>query len=271
MILLVDSGNSRTRFVFVEAKRGTEIARATVRSRGLDSIEAVRASIMTAAHDLPEGRDAGECEGSAYATVVPAREEYLRNGIRRALGKGALNPIAVGPSLDLGIELAVDRPDEVGPDRIANAVAAFAEYGGPVIAIDAGTALTMEVVDAGGRFLGGIITLGPGSVRDAVGERGARLHAPELIWPERVIGANTEDALRSGIVRGSIAAVDGLVASIRSELGERAKVVATGGLGSLIADHAESVDVCDAGLTLKGLKRIYDRNRPNRRGAPSKS
>ncbi len=271
MILLVDSGNSSTRFVFVDAKRGTEIARAVVRSSTLDSIEAVRSAIMTAAHDLPGGREANGSEGSVYATVVPAREEYLRNGIRRALGKGAGAPIAVGPSLDLGIELAVDRAGEVGPDRIANAVAAFTEYGGPVIAIDAGTALTMEVVDGRGRFLGGIITLGPGSVRDVVGERGARLHAPELIWPERAIGANTEDALRSGIVRGSIAAVDGLVAAIRRELGENGTVVATGGLGPLIADHAESVDVCDVGLTLKGLKTIYDRNRPNRPGAPSKS
>lgn len=271
MILLVDSGNSHTRFVFVDAKHGAERARSVVRTEELDSIEAVRSAIRTAAHDLPDNRAASSCEGAIYATVVPHGEEYLRNGIRLAIGKAAFAPIAVGPSLDLGMELAVDKPDEVGADRIANAVAAFAEYGGPVIAIDAGTALTMEVVDRNGRFLGGIITLGPGSVRDVIGERGARLHAPELVWPSLAIGANTEDALRSGIVRGSIAAVDGLVNAIRAELGEDGSVIATGGLGPLIAEHAETVDVCDVSLTLKGLKRIYDRNRPNRPGEPSKS
>ena len=153
-----------------------------------------------------------------------------------------------------------DNPQDVGADRIADAVAAYDLYGGPTIVIDFGTATTVEAISAAGEYLGGAIIPGIEISLDALFGRAAALRRVELVEPRKVIGKNTVEAIQSGAVYGFAAQVDGLCARFQEELGQEATVVATGGLAGLIAPLAERIDHHEPWLTLYGLRIIYERN-----------
>ena len=164
------------------------------------------------------------------------------------------------PSL-LRMAVRYDDPREVGPDRIANAVAARSRYGAPSIVVDFGTSTNFDVVSAAGEYVGGVLAPGIEVSMDALFERAARLVKVDFVAPETAIGKTTESALRSGLVYGFAGQVDGIVTRIRAELGDQsAPVIATGGLAELIAPHADTIGKVDQFLTLEGLRLVWELN-----------
>ncbi|RMF91565.1 MAG: type III pantothenate kinase [Nitrospinota bacterium] len=182
-------------------------------------------------------------------------------------------PLIVGPELDIGMPILYEHPSEVGADRIVNAVAAYAKYGGPLIVVDFGTATTFEAISKQGEYLGGAIVPGLGISTDALFQHAAKLPRIELTKPESisVIGKNTVHSMQAGIILGYAALVDGLIARMKAEMPEPPYVVATGGLVSVVADEVRLIDQIDHFLTLEGLKILFYRNqnRLSRPGAPS--
>jgi type III pantothenate kinase len=156
--------------------------------------------------------------------------------------------------------IRLDNPRELGPDRLVNAVAAHARFGGPCIVVDFGTANTFDVVSADGEYLGGIIALGVEISLEALTERAARLPKVDLEEPRSLIGKSTIDAIRSGVIYGVAAQVDGIVRRLRKELGEEAEAIATGGLAEHIVPFTEEIDDTDDLLTLTGLRLLHERN-----------
>ncbi len=195
--------------------------------------------------------------GVVIASVVPAETTALREMVQRYF---SFQPVVVEPGTKTGLPILTDNPREVGADRIVNALAAFHRHGGPVIVIDFGTATTYDVVTENGEFLGGVIAPGVQISNAALSSSTARLPQVEVSAPRSVIGKNTVDAIRSALVYGTAAEADGLVDRIRKELGGHAMVVATGGLGELIAPHCQTVDEYDEWLTLEGLRLVFERN-----------
>jgi type III pantothenate kinase len=167
----------------------------------------------------------------------------------------------VAPGVKTGINIKYENPRELGSDRIANAVAAYDENGGPCIFIDFGTATTFGVVDRDGAFLGGTICPGIKPSSEALVTGTAKLPRFELNRPENVIGRTTLSNLQSGMYYGYVGLVRNIVRKIRQELGEEAYVVATGGMALMIAEESKVIDKLDGLLTLKGLRLIYERNR----------
>jgi type III pantothenate kinase len=163
-----------------------------------------------------------------------------------------------------------ENPREVGADRIVNSVAAYEMYGGPIIAVDFGTATTFDCISEVGEYLGGVITPGIHISMDALFDRASKLHRVEIARPKSVIGKTTTDALQSGLLYGYAGMVDSMVERIRSELGGKARVIATGGLARLIASESSSIERVEPFLTLEGLRILFEKNRPERRENPRK-
>jgi len=168
-----------------------------------------------------------------------------------------ISPLVVGAGIKTGVRIRMDNPREVGADRIADAAAAHHLYGGPVIIIDLGTATTFGIVSKEGDYIGGIIATGIATAAEALFTRTAQLPRIELSRPKRVIGTNTVAAMQSGIVFGYVSLVEGMVARIQKELGEKAMVVATGGYAKLIAQETTVIDKTNLELTLIGLRLIH--------------
>jgi len=170
-------------------------------------------------------------------------------------------PLVVGAGVKTGVRIRMDNPREVGADRIADAAAAHHLYSGPVIVIDLGTATTFGIVSREGDYIGGVIATGIATAAEALFTRTAQLPRVELAHPKRVIGTSTITAMQSGIVYGYASLVEGMLARIQEELGEKALVVATGGYAELIAKETEVIDKVNTDLTLIGLRLIYQMNK----------
>lgn len=170
-------------------------------------------------------------------------------------------PIVVGPGIKTGISIQYDNPREVGADRIVNAVAAHANYKGNLIIIDFGTATTFCVLEEGGKYLGGAIAPGMGISADVLFERAAKLPRIAIKSPGRSICKNTVSSMQAGVLYGYVGLVEGIVARMKAELGKDAKVIATGGLASLIAVETSCIDHIDDMLTLEGLRILYEKNK----------
>jgi type III pantothenate kinase len=171
--------------------------------------------------------------------------------------------LIVGPGIRTGMPVRYENPREVGADRIVNSVAAFEMFGGPVIAVDFGTATTFDCVSREGEYLGGAIFPGIHISMEALFERASMLHRVELARPKSVIGKTTTGALQSGLLFGYAGVVDAMVERIRAELGQDARVVATGGLAHRVADETRSIERVEPFLTLEGLRIIFEKNRPS--------
>ena len=197
-------------------------------------------------------------EGISLASTVPA---LVRSYEELAAGAG-VRVLVLGPGTKTGIPIRYDDPREVGPDRIANAVAARERYGAPSIVVDFGTSTNFDVVSPAGEYVGGVLAPGIEISMDALFDRAARLVKVDFVAPETAIGKTTESALRSGLVYGFAGQVDGIVGHIREELGAPdATVVATGGLAELIAPHSAVIERVDPFLTLEGLRLVWELNR----------
>ncbi len=204
------------------------------------------------------GVDPKRLAGAAIASVVPPVTPVMASFCRKYLGQ---EPLVVGPGVKTGVAVLYEPPGDVGADRIVNAVAAYAAYGGPVIVVDFGTATTFDVITARGEYLGGIICPGIGISADALFQRAARLPRVEIRNPGQVIGRTTVGSMQSGLYFGYAAMVEGILDRVRAELGQPVRVVATGGYAALLAPETRSIEAVDPGLTLRGLRLIWERNR----------
>ncbi len=193
------------------------------------------------------------------SSVVPTIMYSLQHMTIKYFGK---EPIIVGPGVKTGMNIKYDNPRQVGADRIVNAVSAFKKYGGPLIVVDFGTATTYCAISDKCEYLGGAIMPGIKISSEALFQRAAKLTRVELSKPENVICKNTNQSIQSGIIYGYVGSLNYIVEKMKKEMGGGdIKVVATGGLSTLIAEESKSIDIVDKFLTLDGLKIIYDMNR----------
>ena len=173
-----------------------------------------------------------------------------------------INSLLLNSSINTGIKIALDNPEEAGADRIANAAGAFVLYDKPVIVVDFGTATTFDIINSKGEFIGGIISLGIMSQMRALNKFTSKLPYTDIALSDNAIGHNTNDAILSGVIRGTAAMIDGMVESCEKELGEKAVIVATGGYSSLIANYLKRpFDFINPTLTLEGLRYLYSLNK----------
>lgn len=199
-----------------------------------------------------------QIKAAIIASVVPSITEPLERAVEMAF---AVKALVVGPGLKSGMPILYENPKEVGADRIVNAVAAYERFHAALIVVDFGTATTFDCVSGKGEYLGGVITPGLMISAEALFSRAAKLSRIPIEKPAKVIGRNTQSSTQSGIVFGYAALVDGLVERIRAEYGAPMRVLATGGLASLICSETKHVELVDPNLTLEGLRLLYERNR----------
>jgi type III pantothenate kinase len=256
MLLALDVGNTHTT---IGVFRGPQILRrfrlTTARERTVDEIGLLLRQLCQWSQISPD-----DIRGVIVGSVVPPLDGALREAIATYLHA---EPLFVAPGIRSGMPLRVETPQELGADRLCNAVAAHAEFGGPCVVVDFGTATTWEVVSKKGEFLGGVIAPGLEIAAEALFSRAAKLPRVELAPPERVIGKATVDSMQAGLMYGYVGLVEGVTRRILDELGG-GPVVATGGLACVIARHTELFAAVDDDLTLKGLRLLWERNRPER-------
>lgn len=205
-----------------------------------------------------QGLDASDVTKIALCSVVPPLTAIFEELCQRYFH---ISPLVVRAGVKTGVRIRMDNPAEVGADRIVDAAAAYHLYNGPVIITDFGTATAFDTVSKEGDYLGGAIAPGLSAAAESLFTRTAMLPRLELTRPERAIGTNTIAAMQSGLVFGYVGLIEGIIARIQKELGEKAKVVATGGYAELIAKETSVIDVVNTDLTLIGLRLIYLMNR----------
>lgn len=198
-----------------------------------------------------------QVRGVAIACVVPTMEHGLSRAVRRYF---QVEPFVVNCECDLGFRVLYHPSTDVGADRLVNAAAVKALYGVPAVVVDFGTATTFDAVSRTGDYLGGAITPGIGISTDALFRTAARLYRVQLAAPGHAVGTTTVESVQSGVIFGAAGQVDALVRRIRAEIGEDARVVATGGLARLIERESQTIQVVDPWLTLQGIRILYERN-----------
>jgi type III pantothenate kinase len=253
MLLAVDVGNTGTKLGIF---RGPELAwhwRASTEPQRTADEMALQLGGFLEQHGLSFSR---EITGVVISSVVPASTQSLREMTDRYFG---FEPVVVEPGTKTGIPILTDNPREVGADRIVNALAAFARYGGPTIVVDFGTATKFEAVSENGEYLGGAIAPGVHVSGESLFQSTAQLTRVALQPPRSVIGKNTVESMQSGLVFGAAAEVDGMVDRMEKELGP-STVVATGGLADVVVPHCRSIDEHEPWLTLEGLRLVFERN-----------
>jgi len=192
------------------------------------------------------------------SSVVPQITFAARLAVQKILKKDAM---IVGPGVKTGLNILLDNPGEMGADRVADAVAALAQYPVPLVIIDMGTATTISVVDDKKHYIGGMIMPGVQISLDALTSRASQLSGISIEEPKKIIGKNTVDCMKSGILYGNAAALDGIIDRIEEELGQKVTVIATGGMSRKIIPHCKRKMILDGDLLLKGLQIIYDKNK----------
>jgi type III pantothenate kinase len=194
---------------------------------------------------------------AAVSSVVPTVGAAIEKAIEHLFN---IKPITLGPGIKTGLNIKIDNPAQLGADLAAGAVGALAKYPTPCIIIDMGTATTLSVIDKNGAFLGGVIAAGIKLTMEALTSRTAQLPSVGLEAPKKVIGTNTNDCIKSGLIIGQAAMLDGMISRIENELGSPATVVATGGLAPEVIKHCTHKIILDDNLLLDGLKIIHDKN-----------
>ncbi|MDP2931568.1 MAG: type III pantothenate kinase [Chloroflexota bacterium] len=254
MLLAVDLGNTATTLgVFEGDKLRVMWNIATVLHCMPDEYAMILLNLLRH-HSL----DRSDIKEVAFCSTVPPLVGVWQEVFDRYFH---ISPLVVGAGTRTGVRIRMDFPREVGADRIVNAAAAHHLYGGPVIIVDMGTATTFDVVSKDGDYLGGAIAPGLATAAEALSTRTAQLPRVELAHPKRAIGTNTVAAMQSGLIFGYVGLVEGIVARIQQELGEKAKVVAAGGYARLIASETKVFDEVNPELTLYGLRLVYLMNK----------
>jgi type III pantothenate kinase len=253
MLLVVDAGNTNVVFAVHDGVGWAGTWRiATEPQRTSDEYAVWLVTLLTL-----QGIKREDVNAAVIGTVVPAALYHLRRLIRDWF---YVEPLIARARLDWGFEIRVDNPEEVGADRLLNALAAHARYRGPLVVIDLGTATTFDVVDKDGAYLGGVIAPGINLSIEALHKAAARLPRIGIGRPQAVIGRSTIPAMQSGIYWGYVGMIEGLVGRIQGEYGSRLKVIATGGLAPLLAEGTTVIEVIDPDITLDGLRMLAERN-----------
>jgi len=254
MLLAFDIGNTT---IAIGLFRGKELVKSwkikTDSDRTSDEHGAVLLDLFRVA-----GLEASAVTGAIISSVVPPLTPVVEETCAAYFGAKAL---VVGPGLRTGMPVLYENPLEVGADRITAAVAAFEKYGGPAIVVDFGTATTFDAISAKGEYLGGAIAPGIQIAAEALYLKTARLPRIEIRKPKRAIGRTTVSSMQSGLYFGYVGLVTNTIAEIRKELGESARVVATGGFGSQVAAELPVLEAYEPDLVLEGLRIIHERNR----------
>ncbi len=254
MLLAIDVGNTQTVIgVYQQRELICHWRVSTEGKRTSDELALYFQGLLTL-----RGLAMEDFDGMCVSSVVPDATMALED---MAASCWEFTPIILGHNAELDIELQIDNPAELGPDRIANAIAAFEKYGGPCVVVDFGTATTCDAISDTGAYLGGAIAPGIEISSRALFNKAARLPRVELHRPDSVIGKNTIWSLQAGIIYGFAGQVDRLVELMKAELSPQAKVIATGGLAHVLVPACRTVDCEDALLTLHGLLLIYEANR----------
>ena len=253
MLLAVDVGNTQTVLGLFEGEVLREEWRLTSQPlRTADEVDVDLAAVLER-----RGIREGAITSAVLSSTVPTLVEPWSTALARRAGRA---PVVVGPGTRTGLAVRTDNPREVGPDRIANAVAAFSLFGGPCVVVDFGTSTNFDVISVDGEFVGGAIAPGVEISMDALYQRAARLVRVELTDPASAIGRSTVAAMQSGAVFGFAGQVDGIVGRIQRELGGPCPVVATGGLARMIRPHCATITAHEPWLTLIGLRIVWERS-----------
>lgn len=257
MILAIDLGNTNIVLGGIEDEKIYFVARlSTDRNKTEDEYKIYFRQIMEI-----YGIKKEDVDGAIISSVVPPLTDVLREAVEHYTGKQALT---VGPGIKTGLNILMDNPAQLGSDKVVTAVATMNSYPLPQIIIDMGTATTMSVLDKNGGFLGGPIFPGVMVSHDALIARTSQLPRVSLEAPPQVVGRNTIDCIKSGLILGNAAMMDAMIERIEEELGEKATVIATGGLSGTIIPHCRRRDIiCDDDLLIKGLGIIYKKNVKN--------
>ncbi len=253
MLLAVDIGNTNLKFAVFD---GESMVLSDRLSTGESKSPSDTADYMCAAlahHSIRES----DIEGVSLCSVVPPLTTMME---RAATDTFHVTALDVKTAKNRGVAIDVDKPDGVGTDRIVNAAAAYGLYGGPGIVVDFGTATTFDVVTKDGVFIGGVIAPGIALASEALTKRAAQLPPIDPVFPDKVIGRDTDQAMRSGLMYGYLGLMEGVIQRIRAEIDSEARVIATGGLAEPIAEKCDLIDELEPDLTLQGLRLIWELN-----------
>ena len=255
MILVVDVGNTNINFGVYEGEKMLVMFKLTAKvDRTSDEFGLNIRELL----DL-NNIDKNSITGVAIASVVPNVMHSLIAAIERYIG---CKPLIVGPGTKTGIKVATENPKEMGADRIVDAVAAYEKYGGPILVLDFGTATTYDLVTEDGSLIVGITAPGIRISAKALWEDTAKLPEIEIKKPASILAKETVSSMQAGLVYGQIGQTEYIIEKVKEESGlKNLKVIATGGLGSIISDETDKIEVYDKFLTLDGLRMIYEKNR----------
>lgn len=255
MILVIDVGNTNMTFGVYEK----EELKATFRMMSKTLRTSDEYGVMLHTLLSAKGISIEQIEGTVIASVVPDVMHSLTGAVVRYIGT---KPLIVGPGVKTGIKIVTENPRAIGADRIVDAVAAYEKYGGPVLVLDFGTATTYDLVTEEGNFAAGVTAPGIRISSEALGKQAAKLPNIEIRKPKSILAQETITSMQAGLVYGQIGQTEYIIRKVKEESGlADLKVVATGGLGRLIADETDSIDIYDSSLTLDGLYIIYRKNK----------
>lgn len=255
MLLVIDVGNTNITYgVYRETELVTTFRMMSKMPRTSDEYGiAIREMLFV--NDIKND----EIDGCIVSSVVPGIMHSLMSGIVKYVYD---KPMTVGAGIKTGIRIITENPKEIGPDRIVDAVGAYEKYGGPVLVLDFGTATTYDLVTEAGEFAAGITAPGLRISAKALWEDTAKLPEIEIRKPKSILAQETISSMQAGLVYGQIGQTEYIISQVKKEAGlDSMKVVATGGLGRIIADETDAIDIYDSTLTLEGLRMIYDRNK----------
>ncbi len=254
MILVIDIGNTNIVAGCVEGKEILFRERLSTAHRAT----MLEYSVLFKTAFEMNGIDFKKIEGAIISSVVPSVTNIVKDAIAKLC---CVTPMIVGPGVKTGVSIVIDNPAQLGSDLVVDAVASVEEYSVPQIVIDMGTATTISVIDGKKQYLGGAILPGVAVSHDALIGRTSQLPKVAFEKPKKMIGSNTVDSIKSGIMYGNAGAIEGIVDRFEEELGEKCTVIATGGLAKAIVPLCKREIIVDEDLLLKGLMLIYEKNK----------
>lgn len=256
MILAIDMGNTNIVIGGIDSTKTYFVERITTNYVKTGLEYAINIKNILEIHNV----DKSQVEGAIMSSVVPPLNAALSSAVKKIFG---FHPKLVGSGMKTGLNILMDNPKTVGSDMIVDAVAAIREHPCPIIIIDMGTATTLSVVDKNGCYIGGVILPGLRLSLDTLSSKTAQLPSISLDIPSKVIGKNTIDCMRSGIMYGNASMIDGIIDRMEEELGQPATLVATGGLSRFVTPLCRHSIIYDEALLLKGLLILYEKNKAN--------
>lgn len=254
MILAIDIGNTNIVLGCIDEKKTYFMERLSTNKTKTEAEYAIDIKTILEIHEI----QASEIEGTIVSSVVPQITKVVKRAAEKIVKSEAM---VVGPGVKTGVNILIDNPSQLGSDRVVNAVAAVDKYPAPMIIFDLGTANTACVIDAKKNYIGGMIFPGINTSLNALTANAAQLQGISLEEPKRVIGRNTIDCMKSGIIYSNAASLDGIIDRIEEELGMKTTVIATGGLSKVVVPFCKKEIILDDDLLIEGLLRIYNKNK----------